>query len=93
MSDNEDFMVNSSANYVFSNTTSTMACVPFTIVDDRFVEANETLSVHLSAINSFVALLPYALITIVDDDSKLTISGTRKLTYINALLFSCNSHN
>ena len=73
LSDNEDFMVNSSANYVFSNTTSTMACITVTIVDDKFVEANETFSVHLSASNTFVDLLPYGLIRIVDDDCKLII--------------------
>ena len=74
LSDNEDFMVNSSANYVFSNTTPTMACIPVTIIDDRFVEDNETFSVQLSVINDFVDISPSGSIIIVDDDCKPIIS-------------------
>lgn len=73
LSDNEDFVFSSSPNYMFSNITSTMACIPVTIVDDRFVEDDEMLSVHLSVVNDFVELVPYGSIIIVDDDCKLII--------------------
>ena len=67
---NLDFIKNLNDMYVFSNSTPRRECILISIVDDEFVEANETFSVRLIAGASadFVTFTRQEAAVIIEDD-------------------------
>ena len=68
----DDYSINLQDTYVFSNATSQIDCIPVSIVNDIFVEENETITVSLRERNTNLVsyTIQNAVITIEDNDCK-----------------------